>query len=364
MGTNIIAILGRLSLVISTYGPAIIAFGVMVFVHELGHFLVAKRVGITVEAFALGFGPKLLARRRGETVYSINLIPFGGYVKLAGEDLDPSTGPNTFRAKPVGQRIAVLAAGPLMNLLLALVLLAGAAAVLGVPTGRTNRIEQLMTQCPDDRLVVPCPSIAANLRPGDAIVAINGVPMTRGDEVIDTIHRNPHKRLRLTVERAGTRFDVEVTTVLDRRQNIGLVGYRPEAMREYMGLGRALWWAAQNVGLTISALFTALGALATQPKTAMDSLMGPVGAVVFLGESGRGGGELFLGTAALMSVIIGVFNLFPIPPLDGSRLMFQVIEAVRRRPVDPRREGYINLVGFALLILLLVTLTVRDIRKL
>lgn len=340
---------------------AIVAFGLMIFVHELGHFLVAKRVGVTVEAFALGFGPKLFGIRRGDTLYAINWIPFGGYVKLAGEDLDASTGPNTLRAKSLPQRMAVVVAGPLMNLLTALVLLAGVALVMGVSTGVTNRIGQLIMECPDDNKTVPCPSVAAQLRPGDAILAINGVPMERGEEVIDTIHRSPHMRLRLTVDRAGRRFDVEVTSVREKRQNIGLIGYRPETVREHMGLVRTLEWSAQTVWQTAAVQLTALGTLVVQPRSLWNQLAGPVGAVRFLGESARGGGELFLYTASAMSVLVGVFNLFPIPPLDGSRLLFQLIEAVRRRPVSPRREGYINLVGFALLILLLLTLTVRDL---
>src|SRR5439155_1738589 len=235
---------------------AIIAFGIMIFGHELGHFLVAKRVGITVQAFALGFGPKLVGVTRGETLYAINLIPFGGYVKLAGEDLQDGGGPNTFRAKSVWQRMAVLAAGPMMNLLLALILLAGLALLLGVPSGVTNRIGQVLTDCFDAGHRVPCPAKQAGLQDGDAI-----------------------------------------------------------------------------------------------------------GAVQFLGETARGGGEIFLYTAAAMSVLIGVFNLLPIPALDGGRLFFLAVEAVWRRPIDPRREGYIHMVGFVLLILLLLTLSVRDVSK-
>src|SRR3989442_13456149 len=126
---------------------AIIAFGIMIFGHELGHFLVAKRVGITVQAFALGFGPKLVGVTRGETLYAINLIPFGGYVKLAGEDLQDGGGPNTFRAKSVWQRMAVLAAGPVVKLLLGLLLLARLAPVLGVPRGGTHPIRHGLTDC-------------------------------------------------------------------------------------------------------------------------------------------------------------------------------------------------------------------------
>src|SRR5256886_10799903 len=214
---------------------AIIAFGIMIFGHELGHFLVAKRVGITVQAFALGFGPKLVGVTRGETLYAINLVPFGGYVKLAGEDLQEGGGPNTFRAKSVWQRMAVLAAGPMMNLLLALILLAGLALVLGVPSGVTNRIGQLLTDCVDNGHKVPCPAQQAGLQAGDTIVAINRRPNASGEEVIDTIHRNPHTRLRLVVERAGRRFEGEVTSILGARRDIGLIGYRPEAAPQHPG---------------------------------------------------------------------------------------------------------------------------------
>src|SRR5207247_1783866 len=269
---------------------AIIAFGIMIFGHELGHFLVAKRVGITVQAFALGFGPKLVGVTRGETLYAINLVPFGGYVKLAGEDLQEGGGPNTFRAKSVWQRMAVLAAGPMMNLLLALTLLAGLALVLGVPSGVTNRIGQVLTDCFDAGHRVPCPAKQAGLQDGDGIVAIKGRP----------------------------------------------------------GAG---------------ALLAALGALLVRPREGLGSVMGPIGAVQFLGETARGGGEIFLYTAAAMSVLIGVFNLLPIPALDGGRLFFLAVEAVWRRPIDPRREGYIHMVGFVLLILLLLTLSVRDVSK-
>lgn len=334
---------------------AIIAFGVMIMVHELGHFLVAKRVGVTVHAFALGFGPRLLGFRRGETQYAINAIPFGGYVRMAGEDLDDSTDGGSFRTKSVWQRMAVVAAGPAMNLLLAVLLLMGTALALGVPVGVSNRVGQLMSGWPAE---------AAGLRPGDAIVAINGEPMDSGQKVIDTIHRNPETDLRLTVEREGRRFEIAVRSRLDPRQNIGLIGFRPEAIRERMGPVRALAWASGTLVETVRIIFITLVGLIREGGEMLDQLAGPVGAVRFLGEAGAAGAEIFIYTASALSIMIGVFNLLPLPALDGGRLLFLVVEAVRRRPVDPRREGYIHLVGFALLILLLVTLTVRDIGKL
>ena len=333
---------------------AIIAFGVMIFCHELGHFLVAKRVGVTVHAFALGFGPRLVGFQRGGTQYAINLLPFGGYVRLAGEDLDQSADPGSMRSKTVWQRMAVVAAGPVMNLLLAVIIFSSLALVQGVPVGVSNRIGQLMSGWPAE---------AAGLRPGDAIVAIDGVPMGDGQAVIDTIHRNPNKTLRLTVERDGQRFEVQVTSRLDRRQNIGLIGFRPESIRERMGLDRALWWGLTTVVQYIGAILAAIGALFRTGQF-FEQLSGPVAAVSFLGEAAQVGAEAFLYTAALLSIMIGIFNLLPVPALDGGRFLFLVVEAFRRRPVDPKREGYIHLVGFALLILLLVTLTIRDIGRL
>jgi len=333
---------------------AIIAFGVMIFVHELGHFLVAKRVGVTVYAFALGFGPRLIGFRRGDTQYAINLLPFGGYVRMAGEDLDDAGGPGSFRSKSVWQRIAVVAAGPGMNLLLAFVLLTGMALAVGIPVGVTNRIGKLQPGWPAEQ---------AGLRPGDAIVAINGVPMRDGREVVDTIHAHPNERLVLTVDRDGLQFTVSVTSRLEPRQKkIGLIGFSPEPIRERMGPGRAFAWGVQNTVQYASVILTTLVQL-VRDREMLDQLGGPVAAVDFLGEAARAGFEIFLHTAALFSIMIGLFNLIPFPALDGGRLSFLIVEAFRRRPVDPRREGYIHLVGFALLLLLLVPLTMRDIGR-
>ena len=334
---------------------AVIAFSVMIMVHEFGHFLVAKRVGITVHAFAIGFGPRIAGFRAGDTQYAINLLPFGGYVRMAGEDLDDAGGVGSFRTKSVWQRMAVVSAGPAMNLLLALLLLMGTALVVGVPVGVSNRIGQLMPGWPAEEV---------GLRPGDVIAAINGEAMDSGQEVIDTIHRQPNTDLRLTVERDGQRFDVTVRSRLDARQNIGLIGFRPEAIRERMGPGRALVWALGTLADTVEVIFATLVGLFREGGKMLDQLAGPVGAVRFLGEAGAAGTEIFIYTASALSIMIGVFNLLPFPALDGGRLLFLLVEAVRRRPVDPRREGYIHLVGFALLILLLLTLTVRDIGKL
>jgi regulator of sigma E protease len=342
---------------------AIVAFGLMIFAHELGHFLVARRAGVTVLAFALGFGPPLVSVRRGQTVYAINLLPLGGYVKLAGEDADGDDGPGSLRAKSVWQRMAVVLAGPAMNLVLAVVLFAGLAVALGVPVGISPRIGQVLTVCSDDGRRVTCPAAAAGLRVGDRIVAIDDQPMADGEQVIQTIHRQPHTRLRLTVQRDGHQFDVEVTTVRDQRQGIGLIGFRPESVRQPLGPVRALGWGVATTAQYAAAIGGAVAALVRRGSLFRE-LSGPVDAVRFLGEAAQVGVEPFVYTAALLSIMVGLFNLLPVPALDGGRVLFLAVEAVRRRPVDPRREGYIHLVGFALLMLLLVALTVRDLARL
>ncbi len=344
----------------------IIAFGAMIFVHELGHFLVAKRAGVVIHAFALGFGPRLFATRRGETAYAVNLIPFGGYVRMAGEDFaehDDEAG--SFRGKPVAVRMAIVAAGPVMNLVLAALLAATIAATFGVPVGITNRIGMLVPTCGQQSGAppeTPCPATAAGLQPGDAIVAIDGQPMTTGEQVVDTIHRSAGKPILLTVQRGERRFDVTVTPRLDAARHIGLIGFAPQIVRQRYNPASALVWGVQWTGEFIPTFIGAIGNLIREGAL-LRNLGGPVAAGKALVEAGRSGLENFLYVAASLSIIIGIFNLIPIPALDGGRFAFLLVEAVRRRPVDPRREGYIHLVGFVLLFLLLIFLTVQDIQR-
>jgi len=348
----------------------IVAFGAMIFFHELGHFLVAKRAGVTVHAFALGFGPKLWSVVRGETTYALNLIPFGGYVKMAGEDFDdtpPEEG--SFRRQPVGRRIAIVAAGPVMNLLLAAAILSVIAMSFGVPVGITNRVGMLVTTCGQPTVPGdpgsepgPCPAERAGLRPGDTIVATDGRPTDTGETVVETIHKNPGRPLVLTVERGGQRLDIRVTPNLDPARKIGLIGFAPEVVRQRFNPFTSVLVGIQRTGEIIAAVATAVAGLIREGSL-IANLGGPVAAGRALVDAGRSGLETFLNVAASLSVIIGIFNLIPFPALDGGRLGFLLLEALRRRPVDPRREGYVHLVGFVLLILLLVFLTGQDIQR-
>jgi regulator of sigma E protease len=338
----------------STILWAILAFGLMIMVHELGHFLVAKRAGITVYTFAIGFGPSIASFRRGETTYAINLIPFGGYVRMAGEDLDTAEEEGSFRRKPLWQRALVVLAGPGMNLFLAALLFTLISVTVGIPVGVSNRIGQLVPGYPAEQV---------GLRPGDAIVAINGKQVTSGEEVVETIHRSPGVPLLLTIRRGEEELRVKVTPRLDERRGVGLIGFSPEPLRGRLDPLRGMYWGLLSTGRYIMVLLSAVVGLFREGRV-LEQLAGPVAAVSFLGEAAQAGFETFLYTAAFLSIMIGVFNLLPFPALDGGRLAFLTVEAIRRRPIDPRREGYIHLVGFMLILLLLFALTVRDIGRL
>jgi len=351
---------------VSTVVLAILALELMILVHELGHLLVAKRVGILVHTFAIGFGPRLFAVTRGETTYALNLLPIGGYVNMAGEEGEPlSSSPRaepggrppdvplerTFRGKSVGARLAVVCAGPVMNFVLAILLLAIVASVFGIPVGVSKRVGQLL---PD------YPAAKAGLMPGDVILDIDGKPMADGQEIIQTIHNSGGRTLAILVQRGSGRLLIHVPTKFDPKQRVWLTGFSPEVTRERLDPVRALGWGALTTGRDIVAYLSALGNLFRSGQL-LDNLSGPVTAVRFLGKAAHAGAETFLYITAFFSIIIGLFNLFPIPALDGGRAMFLVAEWLRRRPVDPRREGYIHLVGLALLLCLIIALTVREV---
>ncbi|MBI3997729.1 MAG: site-2 protease family protein [Armatimonadetes bacterium] len=333
---------------------AIAAFGAMIFFHELGHFLMAKRAGVRVHAFALGFGPQLMGWTRGETTYSLNLLPFGGFVRMEGEDESP-TDEGSFRSKSVGARIAIIVAGPLMNLVSAVFILALAAAVFGEPIGPSTRVGTIEPGWP---------AAAAGLQPGDEIVAIDGVPMQTGDQVIETIHRSANRPLVLTMRRGGRDFTVTVTPRLDAQRGVGRIGFQPLPLVARVTPMEAIGVGVRRTGQYIVMLGVAVQGLVREGRF-LESLGGPVAAGSMLAQTAQSGAQAFLYVAAFLSVMIGIFNLLPIPALDGGRLAFLVAEAIRRRPLlDARREHLVHTVGFALLLLLLFSVTVRDFRRL
>lgn len=334
---------------------ALLALDLMIVVHELGHLVVAKRVGILVHAFAIGFGPRLLAVTRGETTYALNLLPIGGYVNMAGEDTDAVAAhvppERSFRAKSVGARLAVVCAGPVMNFLLAIVLLAGVAVVYGVAVSISNQVGSL---------VPGYPAAQAGLQPGDVILAIDGHPMSNGQEIIQTIHASGGRTLTLQVQRGPARLLLHVPTRYDARQRVWLTGFSPTVVMARLDPVRALGWGAVTTGRDIALYLSALGNLLWSGQL-LGEVHGPVAVFSILGQAAQAGGKWLVDITASFSILIGLLNLFPLPALDGGRVAFLLVEGLRRRPVDPRREGYIHLVGLAVWLCIMLLLTVRDL---
>ncbi len=333
---------------------AVAAFGAMIFVHELGHFLMARRAGVRVHVFALGFGPTILGWQRGETRYAVNLIPLGGYVRMEGEDGHGRSDSGSFTSKSVGARMAIIAAGPAMNLLMAAVILAVSAATGGVPAGPSARV---------GTVEAGWPAADAGLRPGDLIVSIDGIANPDGERIIETIHRSAGRPLELRLRRGVTEIAVTVTPRFDPARGVGRIGFSPEPLWKRLSAPAAIAWGLERTGQLISTVGGALVSL-TRERKLLDSLGGPVAAGSILAQAAGSGAGVFFHVAAFLSVIIGFFNLLPLPALDGGRLAFLLVEAVRRRPLDPRREGLVHTIGFALLLLLLLGLTVRDVARL
>jgi regulator of sigma E protease len=209
-------------------------------------------------------------------------------------------------------------------------------------------------------LVPGYPAAEAGLRSGDTIVSVDGRLMHDGQQMIDLIHRSGNRTLAILVQRGDRRFILHVRTKFDPRQRVWITGFSPSVVRGRLDPVRAVGWGTVTTFKDAVAYLAAIGNL-IRTHQLLGELGGPVTAVNVLGQAAHAGGETFLYFTAFFSIIIGLFNLFPLPALDGGRAAFLAIEGLRRRPVDPRREGYIHLVGLAVLLCLILALTVRDV---
>ncbi|RJQ27837.1 MAG: RIP metalloprotease RseP [Peptococcaceae bacterium] len=337
-----------------TFAASVFVFGLLVFFHELGHFVIAKMAGVKVYEFSLGFGPKLFSIPRGETAYNVRIFPLGGFVRMAG--MDPQEGEEVddkrnFNKKTVGWRMAIIMAGPLMNFVLAALLLTVVFMLQGHPVV-TTRIDQVLAGQPAQ---------SAGIQPGDKIVAINGEPVENWGRLVEVINRHPEEQITLDVQRDGTSIVIPVVTVKDE-QGRGKIGIVPSYVLQKAGLFPAL---ALGSEYTVRATALILDYIARMIFGQVPAdLGGPVRVVTEIGKAAELGFFYLLQLATFLSINLGLFNLFPIPALDGSRVLFLAWEKVRGRPVDPAKENFIHLVGFGLLILLMVVITYNDILQL
>lgn len=351
-----------------TLVSTIVVLGMLVFFHELGHFAVAKAVGIKVYEFSMGFGPKLFGFRSGETRYNVRVFPLGGFVRMAGMDrkddeaeaaadgqkegeLDPE---RSFAAKTILQRMAVIAAGPIMNFILAALLIAFIFMTVGVPEVSTRIGEVLKGE----------PAAVAGLKAGDKIVSVNNKPVSNWEDVVKLIHKNPEKSLQFTVDRAGRQVVLQVVPKKEPSSGAGFIGIKPaEPQMVHKGVLASLGLGAVYTVKVTGLIASFVGQMLTQEMPA-EQLGGPVRITMEIGKAAKHGLMSLGQLAAILSINLGLFNLFPIPALDGSRLLFLLWEALRGKPVDPAKENLVHLVGFGLLLLLMVFVTFNDINQL
>ena len=345
-----------------------VALGVLVFVHELGHFVVAKRLGILVQRFSIGFGPVILSHRKGETEYALSAMPLGGYVKMLGEEdeNDPAViaePERAFSTQPARRRAAIVFAGPAMNFVFAFLVYAILFATVGaeVPSHEA-RIGGVTSGMPAER---------AGLKPDDRILAVDDTPISTWDQLSQGVLGSQGRRLRLTVERDGSRFSIEVTPELKDSRTIfgedtGRV-YRIgiEASRDWTQVSapRAVLMAAEQTWSASVVVFKGL-VLMVQGRVSPRELGGPIAIARAAGQQARAGARYFLTMLAFLSINLGVLNLLPIPALDGGHLAFFGIEGLLRRPLRQRHRELAQQVGLLLLITLMVFVFYNDIHRL
>jgi regulator of sigma E protease len=347
----------------------IVVLGVLIFVHELGHFLTAKRAGLTVEEFGFGFPPRIFSIMRGGTRYSINLIPFGGFVKILGEGGEEQKNPKSFAAKGVGVRSIIVAAGIIMNFLLAYVLL-----VIVNTAGISTAIEPDMQLPANAHLEAPVvtitqvdegsPAHEAGLRPGDQIASINGTVITDEQSVISKVSESDGKTLSLMLKRGQSDLTMDVTPRLDPPDGEGPLGIGLlQTATVRFPWYQSIWEAAKQLVFLTGQIFVVFAemikSLVTTGSVGAD-VAGPIGIAVMTGHVLDLGIIPLLQFTALLSINLGIVNALPFPALDGGRLFFFLLEKIRRRKVSKRIENMVHSIGFGLLIVLILVITFRD----
>ncbi|WP_442599533.1 RIP metalloprotease RseP [Neobacillus sp. D3-1R] len=414
----------------STVIAFIVIFGALVFFHELGHFVFAKRAGILCREFAIGFGPKVLSFKKGETIYTIRLLPIGGFVRMAGEDpetvelkpgyrvgltlndglvdkiilnnkdkypnariveveiadldhklvisgyaednpeelstfkLSPTAliiedGVETqiapynrqFGSKTLRQRTMAIFAGPMMNFILAFFVFLIIALFQGVPAN-----DPVLGNLTDDGVAKQ-----AGLHKGDLVESIDGAEISTWTDVVEIIRQSPNKELTFSINRDGKSLEIPVTPkeVESEDQKIGIIGVYSPVEKSPI---KALTYGFEQTYFWTKEIFVMLGKLVTG-QFSINMLSGPVGIYVSTDTVAKSGIFNLMRWAAILSINLGIMNLLPLPALDGGRLMFFGVEALRGKPIDRHKEGMVHFIGFALLMLLMLVVTWNDIQR-
>jgi regulator of sigma E protease len=371
---NSVGALGGLSTFYYLVVPFLFVLTIVVFVHELGHFLIARWCGVRVLVFSIGFGRELLGfTDRHGTRWKLAAVPLGGYVKFFGDEnvasvpdrasvdaMSEAERNESFFHQPLRKRAAIVAAGPIANFILAIIIFAAVFAVYGRPDN-IARVEAIEANSA---------AAAAGFRPGDVVVAIDDHPIRTFTEMQRVVRAHPDRKIQIEIERDGRFLTVtavptlkEVPDNFGKIHRFGILGIQGPKDRIKVGPLEAVGYGAQESWSIVDETFSYLYRMVTGRESA-DQLGGPVGIALMSGEAAKLGFDVLIRWVAAISVSIGLLNLFPIPLLDGGHLLFYGLEGVRGRPLSERTQEIGFRIGFAIVLMLLVFATYNDIPRL
>ncbi len=343
---------------------ALLIFGLIVTVHEFGHFICAKLSKVRVLEFSVGMGPKLIQKQIGETMYSLRLLPVGGFCSMEGEDSSEEDS-RSFRKAKLWKRMIILVAGAIMNFVLGLITVTAMVCMMqDIPTTQISGFSGVKNE--DGSKTYYAQSYKTGLRHNDKIVEIDGTPIFSSldlDFMLIAFNDEVHD---VVVKRDGKRLKLDNITFHDDKNggtiDFGLVYLEKTPMSVIKHSGETFLSMGHIVGLSLKQLFTG--------KVNKEEVSGPVGVVTTISETAQQAKSFedaifkLLYITSLISINLGIFNLMPVPGLDGGRLLFCIIELIRRKPVKPEHEGYVHLAGLVLIFGVMIFATFNDIVKL
>lgn len=334
----------------------IFAFSILVVFHEFGHFIVAKLFKVKVEKFAIGFGKEVIGFSGKETRYSLNFFPLGGFVKMLGDEPgdEKAKDSRSYLAQKWYKRIGIVLSGPLMSFVLAIVLFIVIFMVgVQVPDISSSKIGFVYEDTPAQK---------AGLKTGDTVVSVDGKKIHTWDDLTKMIQPSAGKKLTIIVQRGDKEVSVEIVPKLDEEREIGVLGIRSESKVERLGIFKAANKAVSETGMWTVITLKSLWWMVTGKISA--EVSGPVGIVQMIGMGAKAGFNSLVAFIAVLSINLGIFNLFPIPILDGGHILFLLLEGVRGKPVSTQKLKIAQAIGLALLLSIFLFATYKDIIRL
>ncbi len=327
---------------------SLVVFLLVVMLHEFGHFTVAKLSGIKVNEFSIGMGPKLFQKQKGETAYSLRALPIGGYVAMEGEE-ESSHDPRSFNNAPILKRMAVVLAGAFMNFILAFLAFTIIFSIVGYGS---NEI---------DKVIKDSPAEIAGLKAGDIIIEIDKVKTKDIYEINSLISDKKDEEINLKISRNGENLDINLKPRYSEENKMYLIGITSKLKQSFF---KSIELGAKRTGEMSLMILKSLKMI-FDGSFKIEYLSGPVGVVQMIGSESSKGFLNFLQILALISVNLGVFNLLPIPALDGGKFLFLLIEALRGKPINEKFEQGLSLIGISILFSLMIYVTIfNDIGRL